>query len=400
LGFQETDRLTVFFVFLYCNTALLYFFSNRRWRNPDNPEELALIQKAWQELVDSSVIFAGQCKFERLCKVIRTFRSEWHDIETLAKSAKKCALPRRPGFDEMSKAPSRKRKLNAALACSSASVSPYHTSPVPESNPTAMKPALARHTVGQQHVQGQHHVQMSTHELAQMLVIFQAQSQMNQTNQYIGMSQPQYLAASHPHPTAVNTPERTYATDHSILLALLALVSSSQQQAHEQPHHQLQQLPHHQLQQPSKNLPTLAPLSALPRLSETLAGLSSKGGDGGREGSCNALPHISTHCNTLQHNHSLWQASGGLMQARSAGAAPQGNGIASHCNALQHTATHCSTLQHTSANLSTLQRTAGCAPQGSGKAWHCNNGNTLQHGAPQGNGNTTDSLLSLFVKSD
>lgn len=92
-----------------CAAALLYFFSNRRWRDPDDPKDLEQLQTAWQQLADSSIVFAGQCKFERMCKVLKTFCRQWEQVETLPKVSKK--MHRRAASNEP-EARAQKRKLN------------------------------------------------------------------------------------------------------------------------------------------------------------------------------------------------------------------------------------------------------------------------------------------------
>ena len=93
--------------------ALLYFFSNRRWRDPDDPKDLEQLRTAWQQLADSSVVFAGQCKFERLCKVLKTICREWEQVEALAKASKK--THRRAVSNEPEAPRAQKRKLNDDL---------------------------------------------------------------------------------------------------------------------------------------------------------------------------------------------------------------------------------------------------------------------------------------------
>jgi hypothetical protein len=93
-----------------CAAALLYFFSNRRWRDPDDPKDLEQLRTAWQQLADSSVVFAGQCKFERLCKVLKTICREWEQVEALAKASKK--THRRAASNEPEAPRAQKRKLN------------------------------------------------------------------------------------------------------------------------------------------------------------------------------------------------------------------------------------------------------------------------------------------------
>lgn len=214
------------------------------------------------------MIFAGQCKFERLCKVIRTFRSEWKEIEAIAKSSKKSALPRRLGSDELQKSHSRKRKL--ASDASSSSVSPHQRSPAPErTNPASGMPG---HAVAQ-------HPALSPQELAQALVSLQSLPHLHQ-----------YLPSSQ-QPAAANPPPATPEIDNALLYALLTLASVAQPQ-----------------QAPA--MPTLPiPGPHLPNLSEALAALtgglsSGAGGEGGL----------------------FWQLPTGLAQARSTGGAPHGNG--------------------------------------------------------------------------
>ena len=72
---------------------------------------------------------------------------------------------------------------------------------------------------------------------------------------------------------------------------------------------------------------------------------------------------IATHCNTLQHTATHYNA---LNRPSGALACVLGNLLfvaewcvscaATHCNTLQPTATHCNTLQHTATHCSTLQR--------------------------------------------
>ena len=114
-------------------TALLYFFSNRRWRNPDDAKDLEQLRAAWQQLSDSSVIFAGQCKFERLCKIIKTFACEWEDVEALAKANRKTQRSAASSEPDAPRAQKRRRS-DASIADTMPSplLSPKQRSPGPD----------------------------------------------------------------------------------------------------------------------------------------------------------------------------------------------------------------------------------------------------------------------------
>jgi len=92
--------------------AVLYFFSSRRWRNPDDTKDLEQLRAAWQQLADVSTVFVGQCKFERLCNVIRTFGREWEEVEALEKGSRK--TQRSATSSEPAAPRAQKRKLSDA----------------------------------------------------------------------------------------------------------------------------------------------------------------------------------------------------------------------------------------------------------------------------------------------
>ena len=51
--------------------AVRYFFGNRAWLNPDDANDLVRMRTAWEKLSSSSIVFAGQCKWEKLVTVAR-----------------------------------------------------------------------------------------------------------------------------------------------------------------------------------------------------------------------------------------------------------------------------------------------------------------------------------------
>ena len=101
--------------------GLLYFFANRRWRNPEDPEDLEKLKKAWQELSDSSVVVAGQCKFDRMCKVIARFHHDSQKMQVLVKACKMAAGALTLDSTESQGNPARKRRLDDSISLTDAS---------------------------------------------------------------------------------------------------------------------------------------------------------------------------------------------------------------------------------------------------------------------------------------
>mmetsp|Transcript_41707 Transcript_41707/g.131448 ORF Transcript_41707/g.131448 Transcript_41707/m.131448 type:complete len:234 (-) Transcript_41707:61-762(-) len=57
--------------------AARYFFANRKWRNPKDPEDLEVLKRGWQSLQNTSYIFSGQCTLERFLSVCSQFHEHW-----------------------------------------------------------------------------------------------------------------------------------------------------------------------------------------------------------------------------------------------------------------------------------------------------------------------------------
>jgi len=51
--------------------AVRCFFGNRTWLNPDEPSDLIRMRTAWEKISSSSIVVAGQCKWDRLVTVVR-----------------------------------------------------------------------------------------------------------------------------------------------------------------------------------------------------------------------------------------------------------------------------------------------------------------------------------------
>jgi hypothetical protein len=51
--------------------AVRYFYSNRRWRNPDDEQDLMHLKTAWERMTQESIVFAGQCRWEKFIAVVR-----------------------------------------------------------------------------------------------------------------------------------------------------------------------------------------------------------------------------------------------------------------------------------------------------------------------------------------
>ena len=65
-----------------------YFYNNRRWRNPDNAEDLAYLTQAWETMSQASIVFAGQCKWDKFVAMVRKFHCEWEQARTVFNSKK------------------------------------------------------------------------------------------------------------------------------------------------------------------------------------------------------------------------------------------------------------------------------------------------------------------------
>ncbi len=55
----------------YMWLAVRYFFGNRTWLNPDEASDLIRMRTAWEKISSASIVFAGQCKWDRLVTVVR-----------------------------------------------------------------------------------------------------------------------------------------------------------------------------------------------------------------------------------------------------------------------------------------------------------------------------------------
>jgi len=87
--------------------AVGYFFADRRWMNPDLPEDLAKLRSSWETLSASSIVFAGQCKWDKLVFVAREFHHEWEQqCQTASRKA-----PRRSS-SLLDQGPSKRRDNN------------------------------------------------------------------------------------------------------------------------------------------------------------------------------------------------------------------------------------------------------------------------------------------------
>ena len=60
----------------------VYYFANRRWRNPDEPGDMADLKRHWEQLVASSVVFAGQCPWEKFCATVGKHYQSWVQAPT------------------------------------------------------------------------------------------------------------------------------------------------------------------------------------------------------------------------------------------------------------------------------------------------------------------------------
>ena len=60
----------------------VYYFANRRWRNPDDPGDMADLRRHWEQLVASSVVFAGQCPWEKFCATVGKHYQSWVQAPT------------------------------------------------------------------------------------------------------------------------------------------------------------------------------------------------------------------------------------------------------------------------------------------------------------------------------
>jgi hypothetical protein len=65
--------------------AVCFLYAHRRWVNPNDAAELARLKQAWQTMTEWSIAFKGQCKFEHLVSMVKSFRERWqrrlHDRE-------------------------------------------------------------------------------------------------------------------------------------------------------------------------------------------------------------------------------------------------------------------------------------------------------------------------------
>jgi len=86
----------------------------------------------------------------------------------------------------------------------------------------------------------------------------------------------------------------------------------------------------------------------------------------------NNIQHTASHCNTLQHNANVHNASARLIKFLFT------KSKSTHCNTLQHTATHCNTLQHNVAHYYTLH-TCMTRRKSEEAPIHNEQINTLQH---------------------
>ena len=59
--------------------AVKYFFANRRWMNPDSVDDVEKLRASWEMLSNQSIVFAGQCKWDKFVAVVRRYCLEWHN---------------------------------------------------------------------------------------------------------------------------------------------------------------------------------------------------------------------------------------------------------------------------------------------------------------------------------
>ncbi|EKX36349.1 hypothetical protein GUITHDRAFT_117458 [Guillardia theta CCMP2712] len=90
-----------------------HYFAERRWRNPDDPDDAAQLEASWQAIKSSSIPFAGQCALDKFMTVSKTFHDQW---ETLVHScSKKSDAQKRDRLSPSSLSTSSQEQLGEAL---------------------------------------------------------------------------------------------------------------------------------------------------------------------------------------------------------------------------------------------------------------------------------------------
>lgn len=61
--------------------------------NPDSPDDLAKLKESWEMLSTQSIVFAGQCKWEKFSCVVHRYCHEWHNqVKIRKKPTRRSAL--------------------------------------------------------------------------------------------------------------------------------------------------------------------------------------------------------------------------------------------------------------------------------------------------------------------
>mmetsp|Transcript_15950 Transcript_15950/g.36449 ORF Transcript_15950/g.36449 Transcript_15950/m.36449 type:complete len:305 (-) Transcript_15950:58-972(-) len=94
--------------------AARYFFANRKWRNPSDPEDLEVLKRGWEALQNTSYIFSGQCTLERFLAICAQFHEQWErELRRSTSDTNRPAMHSSVSSDcSETEPPTKKQKLN------------------------------------------------------------------------------------------------------------------------------------------------------------------------------------------------------------------------------------------------------------------------------------------------